>query len=148
MEDHYSFCFIFASFALSALFLQCTSVNFSLHFQAAEYLHEDCAKYPKKITYIYSPPHLACESLEVSQHGHTFLLPMIFIAPYSGGLMERCYTLTKHIEPPDFAALYLCSGLYFCFLEDTLYLYWLLIVVYLFCGSCNSMVTHFKFTLP
>ena len=33
--------------------------------QAALFLHEDGAKYPRKITYIMSPPHLAVESLEV-----------------------------------------------------------------------------------
>ena len=42
-------------------------VNFCFSFlvQAAIHLYEDCAKYPRKITYIYSPPHLACEALEV-----------------------------------------------------------------------------------
>ena len=39
---------------------------FNFQLQAAMHLHEDYAKYPRKITYIYSPPHLACEALEVN----------------------------------------------------------------------------------
>jgi hypothetical protein len=33
--------------------------------QAASFLHEDNATYPKKITYAYVAPHLAVEALEV-----------------------------------------------------------------------------------
>ena len=36
-------------------------------FQAAIYLHEEEAKYPAKIMYHVSPPHLSLEALEVSR---------------------------------------------------------------------------------
>jgi len=35
-------------------------------FQAFESVHEEHAKYPKKIVYAYTTPHLAVEALEVS----------------------------------------------------------------------------------
>ena len=36
--------------------------------QAAKYLHDDRAKYPKKITFYNNAPHLALESVEVGTH--------------------------------------------------------------------------------
>ena len=49
--------------------MMCLMNNSSLH-QAAIHLHDDMAKYPKKITYVIAPPHLAIEALEVSQRVH------------------------------------------------------------------------------
>ena len=50
---------VFAPVTVSVL---CFSV-----FQAAIYLHEEKARYPNKITYSVSPPHLSLEALEVSK---------------------------------------------------------------------------------
>lgn len=40
------------------------------HLQAAIYLHEEGAKYPRKILYQHSPPHLSLEALEVYEIAH------------------------------------------------------------------------------
>jgi hypothetical protein len=44
--------------------------------QAAIYLHEEDAKYPKKINYNFTPPHLSLEALEVSFHAFLFFIPL------------------------------------------------------------------------
>lgn len=41
------------------------SVTGSLYFQAAHFLHEEAARYPRKIHY-HNPPDLAMEALEVN----------------------------------------------------------------------------------
>ena len=43
-----------------------TVYSYFILFQAGELVHEDNAKYPKKIIYNYTTPHLAVEALEVS----------------------------------------------------------------------------------
>ena len=48
-------------------FIYTTSFSLNL-FQAAEHIHADNAKYPKKIIYNYTTPHLAVEAQEVSQY--------------------------------------------------------------------------------
>lgn len=48
----------------------------SLHLQAAHYLHEEAARYPRKIHY-HNPPDLAMEALEVNflwLVAHSFML--------------------------------------------------------------------------
>ncbi|XP_013404378.1 calcineurin-binding protein cabin-1 [Lingula anatina] len=45
--------------------------------QAAIFLHEDKARYPKKINYIVSPPHLAVEALEVFYRIHSSMLKFL-----------------------------------------------------------------------
>ena len=43
-----------------------TVYSYFILLQAGELVHEDNAKYPKKIIYNYTTPHLAVEALEVS----------------------------------------------------------------------------------
>ncbi|XP_064599840.1 calcineurin-binding protein cabin-1-like [Liolophura sinensis] len=45
--------------------------------QAAIYTHEDKAVYPRKITYVVSPPHLAVEALEVFYRLHASALKLL-----------------------------------------------------------------------
>ena len=54
----------------------CVNCVAVFHMQAAEHLHEDQAKYPKRITYshhVFASPYLAIESLEVTGNHACYL---------------------------------------------------------------------------
>jgi len=46
-------------------------------FQAAECLDDDGAQYPRRINYMYNPPHLAVEALELHYRIHASILKRV-----------------------------------------------------------------------
>ena len=64
------------------------------------HLHEDSAKYPRKITYIYSPPHLACEALEVFYRLHVCVLKYLLKRTPGAPLSLMKNYLEESLETP------------------------------------------------